>query len=168
MFSTARRYHRGKWSTVNRLSLSAGVRNFLLSGSLNSDETLGRNELNWIVLFYSCTVTLWLQDQSWVSSPTVWIVWGSALIWFPIRYQLSSAYFSDDPSFAPIWKRFWENLEALLCHSGLHSCVSYEPHQAGTSPEEGRLHSRLHPAGHTGHCSALSTFPDYTYRILPE
>lgn len=58
---------------MNRLSLSAGVRNFLLSGSLNSDETLGRHELNWIVLFYSCTVTLWLQDQSWVSSPTVWI-----------------------------------------------------------------------------------------------
>ena len=36
-------------------------------------------------------------------------IWGPALIWFPIRYQLSSAYFSDDPSFAPIWKRFWEN-----------------------------------------------------------
>lgn len=33
----------------------------------------------------------------------------------------------------------------LLRHPGLHPCISDNPHQAGTSPEEGRLHPRLHP-----------------------
>lgn len=37
------------------------------------------------------------------------------------------------------------NCENLLCHSGLHPRISHDPHQAGTSTEEGRLYSWLHP-----------------------
>lgn len=32
-----------------------------------------------------------------------------------------------------------------LGHSGLHTGISDDPHQARSSPEEGRLHAGLHP-----------------------
>lgn len=35
-----------------------------------------------------------------------------------------------------------------LSHSGLHTGVSDDPHQARASPEEDRLHAGIHP-GHT-------------------